>query len=91
MKEIKKEITTEQIIYEITKEELESIKKEARSKGRRDIAGYIGFTLGNFNYKLNLGGAVSFLSALSDFLCFKTNTIPNTYGYSLWDYIEKYR
>ena len=32
MKEIKREVTTEQVVYEITKEELDSIKREERNK-----------------------------------------------------------
>ena len=30
MREIKREVTTEQVVYEITKEELDSIKREER-------------------------------------------------------------
>lgn len=37
MKEIKREVTTEQVVYEITKEELDSIKREERNKGRDDV------------------------------------------------------
>ena len=32
MKEIKREVTTEQVVYEISKEELDSIKREERNK-----------------------------------------------------------
>lgn len=91
MKEIKKEVTTEQVIYEISKEELESIKREERNKGRYDILGYIGFALKNYHCKLNLYGLSELVGDLVNFMSDKTNTIQNVYGYSFWDYMKKYR
>lgn len=43
MKEFEREVISKQIVYEITKEELEAIKRDAREKGRVDVAEYIGF------------------------------------------------
>lgn len=91
MKEIKREVTTEQVVYEITKEELEKIKIEERNKGRYDIIAYIGFSLKNFQYKLNFGGASEFISDLADFISDRSNTIRNSYKYSFWDFIKQYR
>lgn len=91
MKEIKKEIITEQVIYEISKEELESIKRDERNNGRYDIIGYIGFALKNYRYELNLGGLSELVSDLCDFVTDKTNTIQNTYGYSFFEWLKRYR
>lgn len=91
MKEIKKEVTTEQVVYEITKEELESIKIEERNKGRYDIIEYLCFAASHYIYKINIGGAVNFITDLSDFLSDKTNIIPNVYGYSFFEWMKKYR
>ena len=91
MKEIKKEITTEQTVYEITKEELESIKREERTNGRYDVIGYIGFSMKNYRYEINLAGIGKFIDELVDFLSDRTMTIQNIYGYSFRDYINKYR
>lgn len=91
MKEIKKEITREEIVYEVTKEELDSIKREERIKGRNDVMDYIGFSMHNYHYKMNLGGMQSFLCELIDFVADKTITIQNVYGYSFKDYINKYK
>lgn len=46
MKEFENEITTKQIVYEITKEELEEIKRTERNKGRYDIIEYLNFIKG---------------------------------------------
>ena len=91
MKEIKKEITTEQIVYEVTKEELEKIKRDERNKGIYDIIGYLRFSIKNYRYKLNLGGMQSLLGNIIDFISDNTNNIENTYGYSFNEYIRKYR
>ena len=85
MKEIKKEITKEQIVYDITKEELEAIKKEARIKGRKDIINYFSFSMKNYYYVLNIGGMQHLFENIIDFLSGKTNTIRNSYGYSFRD------
>ena len=53
MKEIKREVTTEQTVYEVTKEELEKIKHDARIEGRYDILKYFCFALQNYRYELN--------------------------------------
>ena len=91
MKEIKREVTTEQVVYEITKEELDSIKREERNKGRDDALGYIGFSIKNYRYEITIAGINKFVRELVDFLSNRTNTIQNIYGYSFWDYIKKYR
>ena len=91
MKEIKREVTTEQVVYEITKEELDSIKREERNKGRDDVLGYIGFSIKNYRYEITIAGIKNFVKELVDFLSDRTNTIQNIYGYSFWDYIKKYR
>ena len=91
MKEVRKEILTEQIVYEITKEELEEIKRNERTNGRYDIVGYLSFAMKNYIYEINLGGMMSLIKEIIKFLNDETNTISNTYGYSLNNYIRRYR
>ena len=88
MKEIKREITKEQVVYEITKEELEAIKIEERNKGRVDVLDYFIFSIKNYKYKINLKGMQNLIENIVDFLNNKTNTIENIYGYSFHDYIN---
>lgn len=91
MKEIKSTIITEQTIYEITKDELDAIKRNERAEGRMDVAMYLSFAIKHYYCELNLFGVTSLLGDIVDFLCEKTNTIRNTYGYSFGEYIRKYR
>ena len=88
MKEIKKEITREQIVYEITKEELESIKIAERNRGRKDIINYLIFSLKNYRYELNFSGTQRFCLNLVEFLNGEKNIIENIYGYSFHYYIN---
>ena len=88
MTEIKREVVKEQIIYEITKEELEQLKRDERNKGRDEMISYIGFCLSNFSYDLNLYGTSEFISQLCDFIKGTTIGIENTYNYSFRDYIR---
>ena len=91
MKEIRKEITQEQIVYEITKEELNKIKREARNEGRQDVLEYIRFAIRRYRLKMNFGGITEFFSELVDFVCQESHTIRNTANYSFWDYINNFR
>lgn len=88
MTEIKKEITKEQVVYEITKEELEAIRITERNKGRSDILDYLAFSIKNYLYEFNLRGLQLFCENLIDFLNGKTITIKNVYGYSFHEYIN---
>lgn len=88
MKEIKREITKEQIVYEITKEELDAIKTAERNKGRVDVLNYFIFSIKNYRYKINLTGMQNLIENIVDFSSNKTNGIENTYGYSFHDYID---
>lgn len=84
-------VTEEKIIIELTKEELEEIKKKQRKLGRDDIAGYIAFSLKNYKLKMNLGGLLEFVPNLIDFLNKDTEYIPNTFRYTFSDYLNEYR
>lgn len=88
MIEIKREVVKEQIIYKITKEELERLKSDERTKGRAEMISYIGFCLSNFSYDLNLYGTSEFISQLCDFIKGTTIGIENTYNYSFRDYVK---
>ena len=91
MKEIKKEITTEQVVYEITKKELETIKRDARNKGRYDIINYLQFSIKYYSYELNFAGMKSLIEDIADFLLGNKNTVPNICEYSFTEYISEYR
>ena len=84
-------VTEEKIIIEITKEELEEIKKKQRKLGRDDVAGYITFSLINCKLQMNIGGVFKFVHDLMDFLNKNTDYIPNTFGYTFSDYLNEYR
>ena len=91
MKEFEKEITTKHVVYEITKEELDKIKREERYKGRMDIIEYIRFSIKNFYLELNYKGTIEACCNVLDFINDETNTIKNVYGYSFQDFIKKER
>lgn len=91
MKEIKREVTKEQIVYEITKEELNKIKQEARNEGRQDVLEYIRFAIKRYRLRMNFGGITEFFSELVDFVCQESYTIRNTANYSFRDYIDNFR
>lgn len=88
MTEIKREVVKEQIIYEITKEELEQLKRDERTKGRQEVCDYIDFCLRNFRYEINVGGLCKFIPQLCDFIRGSSAGIENTYNYSFSDYIK---
>ena len=91
MKKIEKEVTQKQIVYEITQEELDVIKREERNKGRNDIAGYIAFSIKNFYLQMNMVGITELVTCLVNFLNKDTSNIKNTYGYSFDDYLKLYK
>ena len=84
-------VTEEKIIIELTKEELEEIKKKQRKLGRDDVVGYIAFSLKNYKLKMNLGGIFEFIHNLIDFLNKDTEYIPNAFRYTFLDYLNEYR
>lgn len=88
MKEIKRQIVTEETVYEVTEKELEDIKKKARNEGRLDVIGYFQTAIRNYRYEMNLSGVVNCCLDLIDFLSNKTDTIPNTHGWSFRDYVD---
>lgn len=99
---IRKTTRDGQIFYEIAKEdfeklkdiiteEIEEIRREERNKGRDDVVNYIFFSAKNFHLEFNITGINSFVRGIICFVCGETDTIENVYGYSFWDYVEKYR
>ena len=91
MKEAKKSIPVGKIVYEITEEELEKIKRHEREEGRIDIANYLIFSIKYYSYKLNLAGAIKLIDNIVDFVCNRTDCIENIYGHSFHEYVRKYR
>ena len=91
MKEFKKNIVTEHVVYEITKEELEKIKEEERRKGRQDVIEYLNLTIQEYVRVFNLSGQLNWLRETIDFLYGRTNSINNLYGYSFQDFIKMCR
>lgn len=91
MKEFEKEIITKQIVYEITKEELDKIKREERNNGRYDVIEYLSFTINKYALVFNLSGQLNWLKEAIDFLYGRTNIINNKYGYSFKDFVKEER
>lgn len=91
MKEFKKNIVTEHVVYEITKEELEKIKEEERRKGRQDVIEYLNLTIQKYVRVFNLSGQLNWLREAIDFLYGRTNSIDNLHGYSFQDFIKMCR
>ena len=90
MKAKAREVTKTEIVYEITKEELEEIKREAGVELRRRIASYMWFCHNNFIFgrSLTWEQLCQLLYEVLDFVCGKTNYISNTYKYSFDDYVR---
>lgn len=91
MKEFEKEIVTKKIVYEITKEELDEIKRAERNNGRYDVIEYLSFTINKYTLVFNLSGQLSWLNEAINFIYGRTNSIDNKYGYSFKDFIKKER
>ena len=91
MKEFTRTIETEEVVYEITKEELLKIKREERVKGRMDIVEYVSFAFDNFYLVLNFHGKMEFMKQMFHFIVNDAPGIENINKLSFQDYIKKYR
>ena len=91
MKEFTRTVEKEQIVYEITKEELDKIKREERVKGRYDIVEYARFAWNNYYLQLNTGCKIRFVKDLFDFVVNEDDSIKNIYNLSFHEYVKKYR
>ena len=67
MKKYEKETVISEEFYEISKEELEKIKKQERARGRSDSNNIL-FCYSNYILKINLGGLLEFLKEILGFL-----------------------
>lgn len=88
MKKYEKQITVSEEFYEISKEELEKIKKAERVRGRAELADYILFCYSNYIFKINVGGVFEFLKEVLDFLARKKDEISNKYEINFFDYAK---
>ena len=89
MKKYEKQITVSEEFYEISKEELEKIKKAERVRGRTELADYILFCYSNYIFKINVGGVFEFLKEVLDFLARKKDEISNKYEIGFFDYAKE--
>lgn len=89
MKKYEKQITVSEEFYEISKEELEKIKKAERVRGRVELADYILFCYSNYIFKINVGGVFEFLKEVLDFLARKKDKISNKYEIGFFDYAKE--
>lgn len=85
------EVTKKEKIYELTESEYEDKINAARNYGAQKTKEYIGFCWNNYYWKKNLGGAVSFINDLMQFLGCQSDYIRNNYGLSFWDWLERNR
>lgn len=91
MKEFEKEIVAKHTVYEITKEELDEIKRTERHKGRQDVIEYLSFTIKKYTLVFNLSGQLNWIKEAIDFLYGRTNSIGNMYRYSFKDFVKEER
>jgi hypothetical protein len=96
MKEIKKEVVTEEVVaYELTKEELEEIKRKERNRGRtegiHDFGEYIWFCRENSAYVFNYGWTMRFVKDLLLFFNGEQDYIENKYNYSFKEFLKRYK
>ena len=91
MKEIKREVVTQQTIYEVTKGELDKIKQEARLEGRKDILEYIIFAVKHYYLTMNIAGMCECYHDIVKFVAGDSDRIKNTANYSFLDYINNYK
>lgn len=89
MKKYEKQITVSEEFYEISKEELEKIKKAERVRGRAELADYILFCYSNYTFKMNVGGVLEFFKELLAFLFRDKNGISNKRNIDFFDYAEE--
>lgn len=89
MKKYEKQITVSEEFYEISKEELEKMKKSERARGRSELANYILFCFSNYIFKTNIGGLLEFLKELLSFLDRKEDKISNICEINFFDYVKK--
>ena len=83
------EIVKKEKVYTFTESELKDLKCEEREYGSRKTREYIMFCYNNYIWKMNVGGAVSFIKDLFKFLTYETNSIPNYYGWSLFEWLKR--
>lgn len=91
VKEFTRTVEKEQTVYEITKEELDEIKRKARNNGRYDIIEYVIFAWNNYYLQLNVGGKHQFLIDMFNCIVNEEDTIKNIHNLSFKDYVKKYR
>lgn len=85
------EVIKKEKIYELTESEYEDNINVAKNYGAQKTKEYIGFCWNNYYWKKNLGGAVSFINDLMQFLGCQSDYIRNNYGLSFWDWLERNR
>lgn len=78
-------------IYTLTEEELQDFKCKERAYGSRKTREYIGFCYNNYIWKRNIGGVVNFINDVLSFLEYKNDGIPNSYNWSLFEWLEQDR
>ena len=91
MKEFTRTIEKEQVVYEITQEELYEIKNKERIKGRYDIIEYVRFAFENYYLELNVRGKSRFVVDMFNCIVNEECVIKNIYNLSFKDYVKKYR
>lgn len=82
------EITITQMVYELTKEELDDIKQKSYNEGLNDLSNYIMYCIRNSNYVFNYGYAMKTIGRLFDFFTGKTNMIENQKNITFQQFIN---
>lgn len=84
------EVVKKEKIYTFTESELKDLRCKEREYGSTKTREYIIFCYRNYIWKMNVGGIVSFIGDLFDFLTYKKDSIPNHYEYSLHEWRSRY-
>lgn len=90
MKKYTNQIEKEEIIYELTQDELCDLLKNSFNKSKKYIGDYILFCYNHYIYKLNISGLIDLLSDIISFVCGNSNYIRNTYKLDYFDFLNKY-
>lgn len=85
------DVVKKEKVYMLTEQELTELKGKERAYGSRKTKEYIGFCWNNFYLQKNVGGCIGFIKRLLRFLEDREPDIPNTYGWSLSDWLKQNR
>lgn len=86
------EVTKTEKIYTLSEKEYNDLLCKERAYGARKTKEYLGFAFQNYRYRLvSLAGITEFMSDLVKFITYQAEGIPNTRGWSFFDWLKNNR